>query len=140
MGRELFERVWVKNDPRSHGGDGLGPVFNGQSCVACHNLGGSGGAGQVDTNIEIATVTGTPGEGMGYFYSFSMDFGAGRFEYRMGGDLQATRVAGPTPSRHSWPEFIRDFATPTAPSCTVMGPIPHTRHGAGRCPVDTGRS
>ncbi len=40
LGRELFERVWVKDDPRSHGGDGLGPVFNGSSCVACHHLGG----------------------------------------------------------------------------------------------------
>src|SRR4029079_15504702 len=37
-GRECFERVWVKSDPRSHGGDGLGPVFNGSSCVACHHL------------------------------------------------------------------------------------------------------
>jgi RNA polymerase sigma factor (sigma-70 family) len=90
LGRELFERVWVKNDPRSHGGDGLGPVFNGQSCVACHNLGGSGGAGAFDRNIEIATSTGSLGEGMGYFYAFSMDFGAGRFEYRMGGDPQGT--------------------------------------------------
>jgi CxxC motif-containing protein (DUF1111 family) len=85
-GRALFERLWVKNDLRSHGGDGLGPVFNGQSCVACHNLGGSGGAGTVGSNIEIATVTGTQSEGMGYSYSFSMDFGAGRFEHRMGGD------------------------------------------------------
>ena len=51
------ERLWVKNDPRGHGGDGLGPVFNGQSCVACHNLGGSGGAGTVGSNIEIATAT-----------------------------------------------------------------------------------
>jgi len=85
-GRELFERLWVKNDQRGHGGDGLGPVFNRQSCVACHNLGGSGGAGTVDTNIEIATVSGTISEGTGYSYSFSMDFGAGRFEYRLGGD------------------------------------------------------
>jgi RNA polymerase sigma factor (sigma-70 family) len=87
-GRELFERLWVKNDQRGHGGDGLGPVFNGQSCVACHNLGGSGGAGTVGSNIEILTATGTPGGGAGYSYSFSMDFGAGRFEYRMGGDSQ----------------------------------------------------
>ena len=77
-GRELFERLWVKNDQRGHGGDGLGPVFNGQSCVGCHNLGGSGGAGTVGSNIEILTATGTPGEGAGYSYSFSMDFGAGR--------------------------------------------------------------
>jgi RNA polymerase sigma factor (sigma-70 family) len=88
MGRELFQRLWVKNDERGHGGDGLGPVFNGQSCVSCHNLGGSGGAGTVDSNIEIATVTDNLNEWMGYSYSFSMDFGAGRFEYRLGGDPQ----------------------------------------------------
>jgi RNA polymerase sigma factor (sigma-70 family) len=94
-GRELFERLWVKNDQRGHGGDGLGPVFNGQSCVACHNLGGSGGAGTVGSNIEIATVSGTPSVGTGYSYSFSMDFGAGRFEYRMGGD--STGQSAPRP-------------------------------------------
>ena len=70
-GRELFERVWVMNDPRGHGGDGLGPVFNAQSCVGCHNLGGSGGAGTVDTNVEIATMTGATGDGTGNVYSFS---------------------------------------------------------------------
>jgi RNA polymerase sigma factor (sigma-70 family) len=82
-GRELFERSWVKNDPRGHGGDGLGPVFNGRSCVECHNLGGSGGAGGVERNIEIATVT----EGLaagGYGYAFQMDFGAGQFQYQFG--------------------------------------------------------
>jgi RNA polymerase sigma factor (sigma-70 family) len=84
LGRELFERVWSRDDPRSHGGDGLGPVFNGTSCVACHNLGGVGGAGGVEHNIEIATVNDQLNQGMGYFYSFSMDFGAGRFEYQIG--------------------------------------------------------
>ena len=44
LGRELFERAWTREDSRAHGGDGLGPVFNAESCVACHNLGGSGGA------------------------------------------------------------------------------------------------
>jgi RNA polymerase sigma factor (sigma-70 family) len=88
-GRELFERVWVANDRRSHGGDGLGPVFNGQSCVGCHHLGGTGGAGGIDRNIDIGTVSGPRGDGMGYTgysYSFSMDFGTGRMEYRIGGD------------------------------------------------------
>jgi RNA polymerase sigma factor (sigma-70 family) len=89
LGRELFERVWVKDDPRSHGGDGLGPVFNGSSCVACHNLGGSGGAGTIDKNIEIVTATDGFGDYMGYSYSFSMVFGAGRFEYRLGGAPQS---------------------------------------------------
>jgi len=98
-GRELFERVWVKDDPRGHGGDGLGPVFNGQACVACHNLGGTGGAGGIDRNIEIANLSGNLNESMGFSYpqgngfsySFSMDFGAGRFEYRMGGQPDAPR-------------------------------------------------
>ena len=62
-GRELFERNWVKNDPRGHGGDGLGPVFNAQSCLDCHSLGGSGGAGGIDRNIEIATATESPAMG-----------------------------------------------------------------------------
>ncbi len=96
-GRELFERVWVKDDPRGHGGDGLGPVFNGQSCVACHNQGGSGGAGGIERNIEIANLAGNRNESTGFSYprnlwfsySFSMDFGAGRIEYRMGGQPNA---------------------------------------------------
>jgi RNA polymerase sigma factor (sigma-70 family) len=102
LGLELFERVWEKDDPRSHGGDGLGPVFNGTSCAACHHLGGSGGAGGVDRNIEIATPTPTEqlSEGTGFFYAFSMDFGAGRMEYRMGdGSGQSTRTAGRVDSR-----------------------------------------
>jgi LSD1 subclass zinc finger protein len=56
-GRELFHREWQPDDPRSHGGDGLGPVFNDSSCVACHNLGGPGGAGPVSKNVDIITAT-----------------------------------------------------------------------------------
>ena len=79
IGRDLFERVWVKNDPRGHGGDGLGPVFNAQSCVGCHNLAGSGGAGNVGANVQIVTVTGASSDGGGNDLSFSTDFGAGLF-------------------------------------------------------------
>jgi CxxC motif-containing protein (DUF1111 family) len=86
LGRELFARVWMPRDPRSHGGDGLGPVFNGQSCLGCHDQGGPGGAGGLGRNIEIATATGfgAGGPGYGFSYAFAMDFGAGRFEYRIG--------------------------------------------------------
>ncbi len=84
VGRELFERVWEKDDPRAHGGDGLGPVFNASSCVACHHLGGAGGAGGNDRNIAIATPTEPSDEGAGYSYAFSMDLGTGRFDYRIG--------------------------------------------------------
>jgi CxxC motif-containing protein (DUF1111 family) len=55
-GKELFHREWIPGDPRSHGGDGLGPVFNDSSCVACHNLGGSGGGGPASKNVDIITA------------------------------------------------------------------------------------
>jgi len=55
-GRELFLREWTPNDPRSHGGDGLGPVFNDSSCVSCHNAGGAGGAGPASKNVDILSA------------------------------------------------------------------------------------
>jgi CxxC motif-containing protein (DUF1111 family) len=61
-GQELFARTWRPDDPRCHGGDGLGPVYNAASCLVCHSLGGPGGAGPVDQNVELAT-------GIGYILS-----------------------------------------------------------------------
>jgi CxxC motif-containing protein (DUF1111 family) len=53
-------------------------------------LGGSGGAGAIVRNIEIVTATGgNLADYTGFSYSFSMDFGAGKFEYRMGDQPQA---------------------------------------------------
>jgi CxxC motif-containing protein (DUF1111 family) len=57
LGYEIFNREWLPDDPRSHGGDGLGPVYNDTSCVACHNSGGSGGAGPVSKNIDILSAS-----------------------------------------------------------------------------------
>ncbi len=62
QGRELFEREWTTRNP-SMGSDGLGPLFNGKSCVACHNQGGIGGAGDAKFNaktfgIEELKITG----------------------------------------------------------------------------------
>lgn len=54
-GRELFARRWQPNDPRSRGGDGLGPVYNADSCLACHFQGGPGGAGPAEANVTIVT-------------------------------------------------------------------------------------
>ena len=56
QGRELFMREWVPGDSRSHGGDGLGPLYNETSCVACHSLGGPGGAGSASKNVDIVTM------------------------------------------------------------------------------------
>src|SRR5215831_1511292 len=55
-GKELFTREWTAGDRRSHAGDGLGPVYNAQSCAACHRLGGIGGAGTNETNVSLVTA------------------------------------------------------------------------------------
>lgn len=61
-GRMLFEKNWSAGNP-SIGSDGLGPLFNGRSCVACHRQGGVGGAGEAEFNaktigIERMQITG----------------------------------------------------------------------------------
>ncbi len=56
QGRDLFLREWTPGDARSHGGDGLGPVFNDSSCVACHNAGATGGAGPSSKNVDILSA------------------------------------------------------------------------------------
>ncbi|MFO0956051.1 MAG: di-heme oxidoredictase family protein [Isosphaeraceae bacterium] len=59
-GRTLFLKEWVAG-PTEAGGDGLGPLFNANACVACHNLGGAGGAGTRDHNVNIlAAFVGPP--------------------------------------------------------------------------------
>ena len=58
QGHELFKRVWQAKDHRSHGGDGLGPVFNGHSCVVCHDQGGVGGSGAREANVNVVAATG----------------------------------------------------------------------------------
>lgn len=65
MGRQLFERDWSPRNPALVGSDGLGPLFNASSCVACHNQGGVGGGGAAEFNaktvsIEEMHVQGTP--------------------------------------------------------------------------------
>src|SRR5207302_7459739 len=50
-GKALFEHEWQPNDPLAHG-DGLGPVYNARSCVACHFQGGVGGGGDGGHNIR----------------------------------------------------------------------------------------
>lgn len=55
-GRGLFERRWVAHDRRSPSGDGLGPMHNATSCLACHHLAGSGGAGSREHNVDLISV------------------------------------------------------------------------------------
>jgi CxxC motif-containing protein (DUF1111 family) len=50
-GEILFSHEWQPNDPLCAGGDGLGPVFNAKSCVACHHQSGPGGSGGLENNV-----------------------------------------------------------------------------------------
>jgi CxxC motif-containing protein (DUF1111 family) len=61
-GEVLFKHNWTPKDPLSPGGDGLGPVFNAPSCVACHHQGGAGGSGGLEHNVTSFTVRGRPGQ------------------------------------------------------------------------------
>src|SRR5437667_5951248 len=54
-GEALFVHQWVSHDPQAHG-DGLGPVFNANSCVACHSQGGVGGGGDLAHNVVAYEV------------------------------------------------------------------------------------
>jgi CxxC motif-containing protein (DUF1111 family) len=67
-GQNLFVHEWKPNDPLANGGDGLGPVFNASSCVACHIQGGTGGAGGIRRNVTTFVNTqpapGRPREGV----------------------------------------------------------------------------
>ena len=61
-GRALFEHVWTANDPLAVAGDGLGPVFNADSCLACHRQGGAGGSGSRENNVTAFTVAAMAGQ------------------------------------------------------------------------------
>jgi CxxC motif-containing protein (DUF1111 family) len=55
-GQEMFLRTFVASTVEI-GGDGLGPLFNESSCVACHNQGGVGGGGDVSRNARSFGVS-----------------------------------------------------------------------------------
>ncbi|QDU74924.1 Cytochrome c [Bremerella volcania] len=61
-GRELFVHQWVPGDKLSPNGDGLGPLYNATSCVACHAQGGVGGSGPKDHNAQMLAIVPEPGQ------------------------------------------------------------------------------
>jgi mono/diheme cytochrome c family protein len=60
VGLTLFNHEWQPHDPMAHG-DGLGPVFNARSCVACHFQGGVGGGGGQRENVLAFEAAPAPG-------------------------------------------------------------------------------
>jgi CxxC motif-containing protein (DUF1111 family)/DNA-directed RNA polymerase subunit RPC12/RpoP len=55
-GKHLFEHEWQAHDKLAASGDGLGPVFNGRSCVECHFQAGVGGSGTNAHNVHVFEV------------------------------------------------------------------------------------
>lgn len=106
-GEELFRREWLPGTPSAHGGDGVGPVYNDTSCVACHNLGGVGGAGGADKNVDFLTAVVTPveGEARSDRFRFSRGFrdeGLNSiFTRKTGIALPKPRAKGSEPDRES---------------------------------------
>jgi len=72
VGKVLFTHEWKPNDPLSPGGDGLGPVFNAKSCVACHVQGGVGGAGGLQHNVTTFFINnGAAQSSQGVIHAFA---------------------------------------------------------------------
>jgi CxxC motif-containing protein (DUF1111 family) len=74
-GQALFVHQWTPNDPRARG-DGLGPVFNANSCVACHFQGGVGGSGDKVHNVTAYEIHPNLRERylqMGLVHAFAVD-------------------------------------------------------------------
>jgi CxxC motif-containing protein (DUF1111 family) len=58
-GEVLFTHEWDSNDRLSPKGDGLGPVYNARSCVACHHQNGVGGSGGLEHNVTTYLISTT---------------------------------------------------------------------------------
>ena len=74
-GLALFEHEWQPHDPIAKG-DGLGPVFNASSCVACHFQGGVGGGGDNLHNVnafEVLPSKDRPGVQSGLVHAFAVE-------------------------------------------------------------------
>ena len=48
LGRAIFEKIWVSSPSSTTASDGLGPLFNARSCLACHINNGRGHAPEAD--------------------------------------------------------------------------------------------
>jgi hypothetical protein len=105
-GRLLFERNWATGNP-TFGSDGLGPLFNGQSCVACHNQGGVGGSGDARFNAVSLAIE-------------SLEFAS----------VGSTETLSETLSRDQVALFIREFyAGFIRPDGSIMNTAAIPHHG-----------
>ena len=55
LGQSIFERIWVSAPASTEAADGLGPLFNARSCVACHP-GGARALGLMDAQGLVPSL------------------------------------------------------------------------------------
>ncbi|WP_135079086.1 di-heme oxidoredictase family protein [Terasakiella sp. SH-1] len=83
LGKALFDRPWTSAPASTQATDGLGPLFNARSCVACHPKAGRGKI-TVESNGEIG--------GVGYVLRLGSATGEGDPTY--GRQLQTNAIHG----------------------------------------------
>jgi cytochrome c peroxidase len=112
-GQEVFEHEWEANDPLAEG-DGVGPVYNARSCVACHNQGGVGGGGDNSHNVrafEVMPTAKSPDVKAGVVHNFATDpsYQENDATVRQLYPIIKGRTDPPVPGSCSGPVFIPDF-------------------------------
>ena len=55
-GEKLFAKKWEPGESLYEGADGVGPLFNDNSCLACHSQAGVGGGSGIDKNVDILSL------------------------------------------------------------------------------------
>jgi CxxC motif-containing protein (DUF1111 family) len=66
-GKALFDRKWVQAPASTNAADGLGPLFNAQSCAACHKDGNGARFSMVDGVLGVAGFEVRLGDAHGAF-------------------------------------------------------------------------
>lgn len=56
LGRSFIVIPWVESPAATTARDGLGPLSNANTCVACHNRNGAGGGYTADGNVPRSTI------------------------------------------------------------------------------------
>ena len=138
-GRDLFLHEWTPGDPLAARGDGLGPVFNASSCVACHKQGGVGGSGGLEHNVTVFTKAPKAGVGAsrGVIHQFAIDAASQE-------TLQNISPKFPNKSRPTLVDIQELLPKPTNPTTGVQivqtAAIPDTDIGQRNTPALFGAS
>jgi CxxC motif-containing protein (DUF1111 family) len=130
-GRDLFIHEWTPGDPLAARGDGLGPVFNANSCVACHQKGGVGGSGSLEHNVTVFTRAPIAGAGPAHGVIHQFATGAASQE-----TLQNVAAQFPKKSRPTLADLLALAPKPA----NMPGAQPGSGNSSGKAILDSAAS